>query len=853
MSAAGSGEVTTPAISQSPTMAGLKVIDLTRDVAGPYATKMLVDQGAEVVKVEPPGGDPSRRFGPFLDEVPDLEGSGLFLHLNRGKRSVVLDAATSEGAAQIRGWVAGGAHLLFEDFSPGVADAAGWGWETLHDLNPALVMVSISPFGQTGPYSQYRGSEITLQALGGALYTNGHESREPLKLAGHFAHYHAALMATVAALMALRRAEASGQGDWIDLSVYECQAGCRDRQCVYLTIAGYTGISTGRLRASATRMGAGVRPCADGYVNIMGAANRMPRLLDLIGRPDLKVREGLANPAGTVPPDLFAEVEGAYADWLGCRNKADIVAEAQSSGLLAGAVNTIGDVMADPILESRQVWEDIDHPNTGVLRYPGRPYRFSMSPSQEPVRAPLLGEHADAVRCEPAGAPKRSDELVTTLELPLKGLRVAEITVVWAGPHVTQLLAEWGADVVRVEPSNKPQPYTRGMEDVPTDAQAIALAKQGIPTRLAGNTPGLDPWNRNAAFNSHARNKRSMACDIMTPEGKAALMRLVARCDVLVENNVPQTMDKAGVTWEDLHAENPRLIWLRMPAFGLDGPYRNFRAFGLHVEAMIGHTHLRGYPGASPELLSESLASDGIAGVRGAVAILMALRQRERTGKGQLIEMPLTEGFLPTLGEFIMDHSMNGRDAPVQGNRHPHHAPHGVYPCEGEDEWLALDVGTDHEFVLLCKVLGAEELSGDERFACVEARRSHRSALDAAISERTRYLNKDVLFRALQAKGVCATAVRKATEVLEDEHLKERGFFEHLPTGDDQTLYPYPGLSFRMARTPNQVRTGPVRLGEHNRELYCDLLGFSDEELKALRERGLVDDKYPQSLWTPKG
>jgi len=268
---------------------------------------------------------------------------------------------------------------------------------------------------------------------------------------------------------------------------------------------------------------------------------------------------------------------------------------------------------------------------------------------------------------------------------------------------------------------------------------------------------------------------------------------------------------------------------------------------------MIGHTHLRGYPGASPELLSESLASDGIAGVRGAVAILMALRQRERTGKGQLIEMPLTEGFLPTLGEFIMDHSMNGRDAPVQGNRHPHHAPHGVYPCEGEDEWLALDVGTDHEFVLLCKVLGAEELSGDERFACVEARRSHRSALDAAISERTRYLNKDVLFRALQAKGVCATAVRKATEVLEDEHLKERGFFEHLPTGDDQTLYPYPGLSFRMARTPNQVRTGPVRLGEHNRELYCDLLGFSDEELKALRERGLVDDKYPQSLWTPKG
>jgi crotonobetainyl-CoA:carnitine CoA-transferase CaiB-like acyl-CoA transferase len=350
------------------------------------------------------------------------------------------------------------------------------------------------------------------------------------------------------------------------------------------------------------------------------------------------------DPPGTVSDDLVAEVESAYAAWLQTMPKRDAVAVAQAAGLLAGAVYTVADVLRDPHFQARQVWDTIAHPKTGPLQYPGRPFVLSRSPQRPPQHAPLLNEHAatlaapwpqDAVRQtrHPQAAP---------LGLPLAGVRVAEITVVWAGPHVTQLLAEWGADVIRVEPANKPQPYTRGMESVPTRQQALALAARGMPTRLMDNDPEPDPWNRSAAFNSHARNKRSMTCDIMTPQGREALMRLLAHCDVLVENNVPETMDKAGMYWPELHARYPSLIMLRMPAFALDGPYRNYRAFGLHVEAMIGHTHLRGYPGQSPELLSESLASDGIAGVQGAVAVMLALRHRQQTGEGQLIEMPLT-------------------------------------------------------------------------------------------------------------------------------------------------------------------------------------------------------------------
>ncbi len=830
----------------------VRVLELTRGVAGPYAAKLLADQGADVIKLEPPSGDDSRAFGPFPNDEAHPERSGLFLHLNRNKKSIVVDPASPDGA-EIIPRLATRAHIVLEDYPAGSADAWGWGWPTLQATNPALVLTSVTPFGQSGPYRDYRGSELTLQAMGGPLITNGHEDREPLKLAGHYAHYHAGMVAAVATLMALRRAEASGEGDWIDVSVYECQAGCRDRQSTNLTIAAYTGMSVGR-GPSGWRMGAGVRPCRDGYVNIMGAANRLPRLLRLIGREDLLDHPQIGAPMGTEPQALVDAVESAYAAWLAPLSRREAVAAAQAGGLLAGPVHTVADVLQDPHFLARGVWDTVDHPETGPLQYPGRPFVLTRSPRRQQQRAPLLDEHArERDTAWPWTAPTPPSKTHhAPLPLPLDGLRVAEITVVWAGPHVTQLLGEWGADIVRVEPLNKPQPYTRGMEGVPTREQARRLSAQGIPSRLAGSDPQLDPWNRNASFNSHARNKRSMACDIMTPEGHEALLRLVEHCDVLVENNAPQTMDKAGISWETLHRINPRLIMLRMPAFALDGPYRNYRAFGLHVEAMIGHTHLRGYPGQGPELLSESLASDGLAGVQGALTVLMALRHRERTGQGQLIEMPLPEGFLPTLGEFIMDYTMNGRDTPSQGNRHRWHAPHNVYPCQGDDNWIAVDVGTDAEFAALCGVLKAPRLADEPRFRTAASRLQNVDALDTALASLTPAHEKDALFRSLQAVGVCAAPVRRALEILRDPHLAARGFFEELPTGDEQRPYLYPGLIFHMARTPNALRTGPVRLGEHNREIYCDLLGYSPAELAALEQQGHVGTAHPPHVWRPE-
>ncbi|MFN8638108.1 MAG: CoA transferase [Dehalococcoidia bacterium] len=438
--------------------------------------------------------------------------------------------------------------------------------------------------------------------------------------------------------------------------------------------------------------------------------------------------------------------------------------------------------------------------------------------------------------------------MAKTARLPLEGVRIADVTVVWAGPHVTQLLGEWGAEIIRVEPMNRIQPYSRGADSQITKEQAEAMGKAGQPTGSYPDfDPGTDRWNRNAGFNAHARNKKSMACDFTTPEGREAFTRLLKVSDCFIENNVPVTIERAGFTWETAKEINPRLIVLRMPAFGLSGPYKNFRAFGTHVEGMIGHHLIRGYPEAGPDYTGEAFTADAMAGVLGALSIVMALRHRERTGRGQQIEMPLAESFLPVLGEFIMDYTMNGRVTEPQGNRHPSHAPHGVYPTAGDDQWIAIDVDSDAMFEALCRSLGNPALAEDERFRGQLERWKHRDALDREVGALTRPHTKDALFHQLQAAGVCAAPVNNEVEALADPQLNARDWFKSIDMPTVGT-HRYPGYLFKMERTPDEVRLPPPRLGEHNEEIYLDLLGFSREEYQAMIDKGIVGTTYPPEV-----
>lgn len=369
---------------------GIRVLEFATDVAGPFAGKLLADYGAEVLKVEPPAGDPSRAAGPFPGDVPHPEKSGLFLHLNTNKQSMTLNLETEEGRAIARRLI-GHADVVIDDFRPGVLAERGLDYEAMSAGRPDLIMASITPFGQSGPWRDYAGSEITLQALGGPLHSNGAPYREPSKLGGNTAHYHAGLAASLAIVLARLRVETGGAGDWIDQSVYDAQAGFRDRRTISLTAAAYSGLSS-RRQAPGSRTALGVRPAVDGYVNILGGGTKhFGAFLDEIGRPDLKEHPDFGKQVHEYSAEYHEQVEGSYLAWLFETPKLEAVARTQRHGILGGAILSTEDLVNDPHYRGRGVWETIDHPVAGPLEYPGRQLILSESPRAAARPAPLLG------------------------------------------------------------------------------------------------------------------------------------------------------------------------------------------------------------------------------------------------------------------------------------------------------------------------------------------------------------------------------------------------------------------------------------------------------------------------------
>ena len=425
---------------------------------------------------------------------------------------------------------------------------------------------------------------------------------------------------------------------------------------------------------------------------------------------------------------------------------------------------------------------------------------------------------------------------------PLEGMRIIDLTVVWAGPYATMQLADWGAEVIRVESTQHFANSTRGTTPRPPRAMAGATTRGGFG--FPNGEPGERPWNRTPVFNAHGRGKRSMTVDLTRPEGFEVLRRLVSMSDGLVENNLAPNIEKLGVTWDAMSAINSNLIMVRMPAFGLTGPYRGYRTWGNHMEALTGHTLIRTYGNVSPEYAPNGVPSDAAGGVSAALGFVLGLRQRRKTGKGVLIESATAENFVSFLGEFVMDYSMNGRTWEQMGNDHMSWAPHNVYPCAGEERWVTIAVRSDAEWVALCEVMMQPELASSARFALEAYRHAHRADLDAIIADWTQSFDPYWLMYRLQERGIPAGVVMSDSEVLESRHHEARGFFqefEHPEAG----RYRHTGPLWNASKTENPVARAAPRLGEDNEYVYKQLLGFSDAEYTAFEEAGHIGMDYP--------
>ncbi|MCL4240241.1 MAG: CoA transferase [Dehalococcoidia bacterium] len=436
---------------------------------------------------------------------------------------------------------------------------------------------------------------------------------------------------------------------------------------------------------------------------------------------------------------------------------------------------------------------------------------------------------------------------------PLEGIRVIDLCVVWAGPFGTMLLGDLGAEVIKPENPFVFQPMTRGAMARPPQVladNAIAWSG-GVP----GGKVGDRPWDYSPTFVSLYRNKRSFTVDLRRPEGLDVLKRLVAVSDVVYENNATGTMEKLGITYEWLKEANPRIIFIRVPAYGSTGPYFEARALGVHLEAVMGHSLLRGYSDADPSSNTAIYSGDYLAGAQGAFAAMTAIWHRDRTGEGQLIEIGQAENAAAMFTQAIMDYSLNGNVQGAITNRDVHgRALQGVYPARSpgtpatmDDRWIAISIEGDAEWHAFAAAIGNPAWTADPRFATNEGRLAAHDEIDAHIAAYTATRDDYELMHLLQAAGIAATPVLEASRMFDDPHLRARNFFR-TQTQRSSGTYEYVGPLWQLPETPVEFYQPPIMFGEHNEYVYREVLKVSDDEYRSLLAGGHIADAYDPSV-----
>ena len=402
----------------------------------------------------------------------------------------------------------------------------------------------------------------------------------------------------------------------------------------------------------------------------------------------------------------------------------------------------------------------------------------------------------------------------------------------------TTLLGDLGAEVLRLDNPNLFPTATRGAIPRPRPGQEADFGQ--FWGRFPSGRAGARPWNEVAAFVCHARNKLGITLDLRTDLGRDTFLELVDIADVIVENNSIRVLPSLDLDWDTLHARNPRVIELRMPSLGLTGPYADYVGFGAHMEALCGLSSLRGYPDLDPTSLDTTYYMDPASGVAGAFAVLAAIRRREQTGCGELVELAQAENLMGYIGEYLIDASLTGEPHSCHGNRHPHRAPQGVYPCAGDDRWLALSVADDDEWRSLVRALGSPEWAVDPELASEAGRRRRHDELDERLAGWSAGLAVDEAVAVCRAAGVAAGPLLDESGLVADPHLADRCWFRP-NRGRDVDEILFPGHQWRWTGPP--MRWDELNaMGNANDYVYRELLGKSDDDLARLAaERHLAD------------
>ena len=787
----------------------LRVIDLSREITGPYATKLFADAGADVVKVEPPGGDALRKWSASHRQIAEGESSPLFRYLNASKRGVVADLGSETGREFVLELV-GSADIVIQNFQTsesGDAGRHGLAWETIQERNPRCSLVSISPFGTAGPWATRPSTEFTLQAAVGATAHRGHPDRGPSSAGGRIGEWIPGAYAAVGGINAWMSARKTGGGQHVDLSIFETL-------CLSMTV--YHDLNgqffPGPLKQAIETPS--IERAKDGWVGLCTITGQQWKdFCSIVGRPDVSEDERYFD--AKVRMEHLDFIKGIIEDFT-TQNTVEEIVELVS--LMRIPVNPLGD--GKTLLENEHFRERgvfIDNP--GGFKQPRPPYRLmgidgGAAPKLRP--APALGEHTEEVRAElgtrasAPPAPEGGDAM------PFEGLRVLDLCAFWAGPVATSYLGDLGADVIKVESIQRPD----GM-------------------RFAGSVMNDEMWEWNPIHHGCNSSKRSITLQLDTEEGLALVKRLVEKADVVIDNFSPRVLGNFGLDWDVVRELNPRAIQVRMPSFGLDGPWRDRVGFAMNIEQVSGLAWLTGYEDM-PLVVRGSC--DPLGGMHAVFALTLALEERRRTGVGQFVEVPLVEPAINIAAEQVIEWTANGEFLERETNRGPLAAPQGVYACSDPSEtgqgsnYVAIAVTTDAQWQALCTLAGATDLAANAELATAAGRRAAHDAIDERIASWTRTGSMAEVEGALLAAGIPASGCHNAHSLYPNEQLEAREFFEWMEHPRMGRIR-YPGQPMRFSGLPSALRRRtPPLLGEHNEEVLRDELGLSDSEIEKLRE-----------------
>ena len=746
---------------------GIRVIALTGE-RGAYCAKLLADLGADVFDVEPPGGSGERTLPPLMRSEPSV--SLHFLHFHQGRQSVVLDRETPEGYDTFERLVASADVLIEDESSPSLDHNA------LRAVNPGLIHARISGFGASGPRADWKSSDLVAQAAGSLMYRMGFPEDPPNSMGEGFAHHQSSAHAAGGILLALARRDATGEGGFVDVSLQEGIA-LMQYDVMPMYVAHRTLIKrAGHGQGSSGKRYRRIWECNPGLVRFQllsqSSDREWPLLLDWLeahGHGEGLRHERWLDPAARTAG--LSELEPVFDRFFRTMDARTLMHEAQDRGIMLMAFNSVGELTTDPQLEGEGFFRTLAHPfppfphspsfprrrepsphDAPTLTDVGPPYRFAGG-LREGAPAPALGEAGSGPLSLPG---ERAGVRVPggAVGAPLAGLRVADFTWVIAGPLHTKWLAAYGAEVVKVERFKKGAALNRG---------------------------NMSP-DSVVSFNNLNVGKRSLALDMGFEEARDAIVRLVERSDIVVDNFGPDVLPNWGFTPERLAEINPRVITMSMPALGKTGPHRLYKGLGSYFQARAALDGLIGYPHRDITDVGFAYADTTCNAGHALVALLAALHRRNVTGQGEHIELRQLESTINYLGPALLEYEANGEEPARTGSRSRHLAPQGVYRCDGDDQWCALTVASNEEWAALARLIGRDAWADDDRFADAPSRMARHNEIDEAIEAWTARRGPHEAAEALQAAGIAASPVLHAGQLIDDDpQMASRGFYRRFP------------------------------------------------------------------------